>query len=110
MPCASSATNDDSDTSTAPTVTTELSDKSRASFETTEESAISSSCDSSSEDSDWSCYSEAIGHTNNSSNIFADMDALQDYIFVFYITLRNSVKRFDVYIMIKEQIIDSIYS
>ncbi|KAH3770997.1 hypothetical protein DPMN_172297, partial [Dreissena polymorpha] len=110
MPCASSATNDDSDTSTASTVTTELSDKSRASFETTEESDISSSYDSFSEDSDSSCYSRAIGHTNNSSNIFADVDALQDYIFVFYITLRNSVKRFDVYTMIKEQIIDSIYS
>ncbi|KAH3770989.1 hypothetical protein DPMN_172289 [Dreissena polymorpha] len=110
MPRASSATNDDSDTSTASTVTTELSDKSRASFETTEESDISSSYDSFSEDSDSSCYSQAIGHTNNSSNIFADVDALQDYIFVFYITLRNSVKRFDVYTMIKEQIIDSIYS
>ncbi|XP_052231770.1 uncharacterized protein LOC127845103 isoform X2 [Dreissena polymorpha] len=110
MPCASSATNDDSDTSTASTVTTELSDKSRASFETTEESDISSSYDSFSEDSDSSCYSQAIGHTNNSSNIFADVDALQDYIFVFYITLRNLVKRFEVHTMIKEQIIDSIYS
>ncbi|XP_052233056.1 uncharacterized protein LOC127845917 [Dreissena polymorpha] len=110
MPCAWSATNDDSDTSTASTVTTELSDKSRASFQTTEESDISSSYESFSEDSDSSCYSQAIGHTNNSSNIFADVDALQDYIFVFYITLRNLVKRFEVHTMIKEQIIDSIYS
>ncbi|KAH3864655.1 hypothetical protein DPMN_027678 [Dreissena polymorpha] len=91
MPCASSATNDDSDTSTASTHPFDL-----ASFITTKESAISSSCDSSSGDS--------------RSNIFADVDALQDYIFVFYITLRNSVKQSDVYTMIKEQIIDSIYS
>ncbi|KAH3770444.1 hypothetical protein DPMN_171731 [Dreissena polymorpha] len=110
MQCSSPATNDDSDTSTASSVTTEHSDMSWASFKTTEESDISWQFDSSSEDSDSSAYSEAIGHTKNSSNIFADVEALQDYMFVFYITLRNSFKQVDVYTMIKEQIIDSIYS
>ncbi|KAH3770281.1 hypothetical protein DPMN_171565 [Dreissena polymorpha] len=110
MPCSSPAFNDDSDTSTASSVTTEHSNMSWASFETTEESDIYWQFDSSSEDSDSSAYSEAIGHTNNSSNIFADVEALQDFMFVFYITLRNYVKQVDVYTMIKEKMIDSIYS
>ncbi|KAH3770435.1 hypothetical protein DPMN_171722 [Dreissena polymorpha] len=110
MPCSLPATNDDSDTSTASSVTTEHSNMSWASFETTEESVISWQFDSSSDVRDSSAYSEAISHTNNSSNIFADVEALQDYMFVFYITLRNSVKQVDVYTMIKIQIIDIIYS
>ncbi|KAH3770572.1 hypothetical protein DPMN_171861 [Dreissena polymorpha] len=48
--------------------------------------------------------------SDNSAPIFADLDALQCYEFVFHITLRNSVNQFDVYTMIKKQIMDSIYT
>ncbi|KAH3771170.1 hypothetical protein DPMN_172472 [Dreissena polymorpha] len=48
--------------------------------------------------------------SDNSAPIFADLDALQCYEFVFHITLRNSVNQFDVYTMIEKQIMDSIYS
>ncbi|KAH3776100.1 hypothetical protein DPMN_177514 [Dreissena polymorpha] len=47
--------------------------------------------------------------SENSSHMFADLGLLQDYVFVFHITLRNSVKQLDVFNMIKEQIIDSIF-
>ncbi|KAH3778632.1 hypothetical protein DPMN_180101 [Dreissena polymorpha] len=59
---------------------------------------------------DWCGGSHVSSESGNSSLFFRDVDVLQGYTFVFHITLRNSVKQFDVYTMIKEQIIDSIYS
>ncbi|KAH3770197.1 hypothetical protein DPMN_171481 [Dreissena polymorpha] len=59
---------------------------------------------------DWCEGFHSSSASDNSAHIFADLDALQCYEFVFHITLRNSVNLCDVYTMIKEQIIDSIYS
>ncbi|KAH3771055.1 hypothetical protein DPMN_172355 [Dreissena polymorpha] len=59
---------------------------------------------------DWCEGFHSSSASDNSAHIFADLDALQCYEFVFHITLRNSVNQCDVYTMIKEQIIDSIYS
>ncbi|KAH3770949.1 hypothetical protein DPMN_172249 [Dreissena polymorpha] len=59
---------------------------------------------------DWCEGFHSSSTSDNSAHIFADLDALQCYEFVFHITLRNSVNLCDVYTMIKEQIIDSIYS
>ncbi|KAH3770474.1 hypothetical protein DPMN_171761 [Dreissena polymorpha] len=59
---------------------------------------------------DWCGEPHDISACDNSSLFFSDIDVLQSFVFVFHITLRNSVKQFDVYTLIKEQIIDSIYS
>ncbi|KAH3771141.1 hypothetical protein DPMN_172443 [Dreissena polymorpha] len=59
---------------------------------------------------DWCEGVHGSSASDNSKIIFADFDALQRYEYVFHITLRNSVNQCDVYTMIKEQIIDRIYS
>ncbi|KAH3770585.1 hypothetical protein DPMN_171874 [Dreissena polymorpha] len=59
---------------------------------------------------EWCRESHVSSASDNSSLFFNDVDVVQSFVFVFYITLRNSVKQFDVYKLIKEQIIDSIYS
>ena len=59
---------------------------------------------------DWCEGVHGSSASDNSKIIFADFDALQCYQYVFHITLRNSVNQCDVYTMIKEQIIDRIYS
>ncbi|KAH3770443.1 hypothetical protein DPMN_171730, partial [Dreissena polymorpha] len=59
---------------------------------------------------DWCGEPHDISASDNSSLFFSDIDVLQSFVFVFHITLRNSVKQFDVYTLIKQQIIDSIYS
>ncbi|KAH3798749.1 hypothetical protein DPMN_152352 [Dreissena polymorpha] len=59
---------------------------------------------------DWCGEPHNISASDNSSLFFSDIDVLQSFVFVFHITLRNSVKQFDVYTLIKQQIIDSIYS
>ncbi|KAH3798726.1 hypothetical protein DPMN_152329 [Dreissena polymorpha] len=59
---------------------------------------------------DWCGGSHVSSASGNSSLFFRDVDFLQGYTFVFHITLRHSVQLVDVYTMIKEQIIDSIYS
>ncbi|KAH3781007.1 uncharacterized protein LOC127841945 isoform X1 [Dreissena polymorpha] len=46
----------------------------------------------------------------NKSTFFDDLTSLKSYKFVFYITLRDSVKVFEILQMIKEQLIDEIYS
>ncbi|KAH3824832.1 hypothetical protein DPMN_126685 [Dreissena polymorpha] len=54
-----------------------------------------------------------IAHTDTQTNyasFFNDSWSLHRYSFVFHITLRNSVTEISIYNMIKEQIIDSIYS
>ncbi|KAH3824868.1 hypothetical protein DPMN_126722 [Dreissena polymorpha] len=54
-----------------------------------------------------------IAHTETQTNyafFFKDYWSLHRYNFVFHITLRNSVTEISIYNMIKEQIIDSIYS
>ncbi|KAH3770557.1 uncharacterized protein LOC127845918 [Dreissena polymorpha] len=59
---------------------------------------------------DWCEGVHGSSASDNSKIIFADFDALQRYEYVFHITLRNSKNQCDVYTMIKEQIIDRIYS
>ncbi|XP_052240952.1 uncharacterized protein LOC127851293 isoform X2 [Dreissena polymorpha] len=59
---------------------------------------------------DWCGEPHVCSASDNRSIFFSDVDVLQGFVFVFHITLRNSVKQFDVYTLIKEQIIDSIYS
>ncbi|KAH3771015.1 hypothetical protein DPMN_172315 [Dreissena polymorpha] len=59
---------------------------------------------------EWCRESHVSSASDNSSLFFNDVDVLQSFVFVFYITLRNSVKQFDVYTLSKEQIIDTIYS
>ncbi|KAH3798736.1 hypothetical protein DPMN_152339 [Dreissena polymorpha] len=59
---------------------------------------------------DWCGELHVSTESGKSSLFFTDVDVLQGYTFVFHITLRNSVKQVGVYSMIKEQIIDSIYS
>ncbi|KAH3770511.1 hypothetical protein DPMN_171798 [Dreissena polymorpha] len=59
---------------------------------------------------DWCEGVHGSSASDNSKIIFADFDTLQRYEYVFHITLRNSVNQCDVYTMIKEQIIDRIYS
>ncbi|KAH3771044.1 hypothetical protein DPMN_172344 [Dreissena polymorpha] len=59
---------------------------------------------------DWCEGVHGSSASDKSKIIFADFDALQCYEYVFHITLRNSVNQCDVYTMIKEQIIDRIYS
>ncbi|KAH3705668.1 uncharacterized protein LOC127859814 [Dreissena polymorpha] len=54
-------------------------------------------------------YAAPETRTRNST-FFDDLTTLKGYQFVFYITLRNSVKQLEVLEMIKEQIIDEIYS
>ncbi|XP_052259252.1 uncharacterized protein LOC127863677 [Dreissena polymorpha] len=59
---------------------------------------------------DWCGEPHVCSASDNSSIFFSDVDVLQGFLFVFHITLRNSAKQFDVYTLIKEQIIYSIYS
>ncbi|XP_052284776.1 uncharacterized protein LOC127881122 [Dreissena polymorpha] len=68
---------------------------------------------------DWCCIKlekqlkTKIAHTDTQTNyasFFKDSWSLHRYSFVFHITLRNSVTEISIYNMIKEQIIDSIYS
>ncbi|KAH3768375.1 hypothetical protein DPMN_169587 [Dreissena polymorpha] len=59
---------------------------------------------------DWCEESHISSTSDKSSHFFADVHVLKGYVFVFHILLRNAVKQFDVYTMIKEQIIDLIYS
>ncbi|KAH3714854.1 hypothetical protein DPMN_057556 [Dreissena polymorpha] len=59
---------------------------------------------------DWCGEPHVYSASDTSSIFFSDVDVLKGFSFVFHITLRHSVKQFDVYTFIKEQIIDSIYS
>ncbi|XP_052240102.1 uncharacterized protein LOC127850812 isoform X2 [Dreissena polymorpha] len=45
-----------------------------------------------------------------SANFFKDLTTLKEYTFVFHVTLRDSVNEFMILQMIKEQIIDQIWS
>ncbi|KAH3771103.1 hypothetical protein DPMN_172405 [Dreissena polymorpha] len=59
---------------------------------------------------EWCRESHVSSALDNSLLLFNDVDVVQSFVFVFHITLRNSVKQFDVYTLIIEQIINSIYS
>ncbi|KAH3770009.1 hypothetical protein DPMN_171288 [Dreissena polymorpha] len=59
---------------------------------------------------DWCGEVHVSSSFDDSSPLFSDVDVIQGFVFVFHIKLRNSVKQFDVYTMITEQIMDSIYS
>ncbi|KAH3890870.1 uncharacterized protein LOC127853277 [Dreissena polymorpha] len=44
------------------------------------------------------------------TNFFKDLETLISYMFIFHVTLRDSVQEFEISDMIKQQIIDTIYS